>query len=67
MTTHPRWRGRGLAAAAVTALCRRLRERVTHVTLNVKADNAAAVRLYGRLGFTRVADYGEYALHAHQR
>ncbi|MCL7458072.1 GNAT family N-acetyltransferase [Micromonospora echinofusca] len=67
VTTHPRWRGRGLAAAAVTALCRRLRERVTHVTLNVKADNAAAVRLYGRLGFTRVADYGEYALHAHQR
>ncbi|MFG1780160.1 GNAT family N-acetyltransferase [Micromonospora sp. NPDC049051] len=65
VTTHPGWRGRGLAAAVVATLCRRLREHVTHVTLNVKADNAAAVRLYGRLGFTRVADYGEYALRAH--
>ncbi|MGC4790304.1 GNAT family N-acetyltransferase [Micromonospora sp. DT178] len=67
VTTHPRLRGRGLAGAVVAALCRRLREHVTHVTLNVKADNAAALRLYGRLGFTRVADYGEYALSAHGR
>lgn len=65
VTTHPRLRGRGLAGAVVAALCRRLREHVTHVTLNVKADNAAALRLYGRLGFTRVADYGEYALRPH--
>ncbi|MEU6077821.1 GNAT family N-acetyltransferase [Micromonospora sp. NPDC047074] len=67
VTTHPRARGRGLAGAAVAELCRRLADSVTHVTLNVKADNAAAVRLYGRLGFTRVADYGEYALTARQR
>ncbi|MBQ1076001.1 GNAT family N-acetyltransferase [Micromonospora sp. C31] len=64
VTTHPRARGRGLAGAAVAAVCRRLREHVAHVTLNVKADNVAALRLYGRLGFTRVADYGEYALRA---
>ena len=65
VATHPRLRGQGLAGAVVAALCRRLREQVGHVALNVKADNAAALRLYGRLGFTRVADYGEYALRAH--
>ncbi|MER5334369.1 GNAT family N-acetyltransferase [Micromonospora sp. NPDC002717] len=67
VTTHPRARGRGLAAAAVAALCGRLLTTVTHVTLNVKADNGPAVRLYERLGFTRVADYGEYALTARGR
>ncbi|MEU1588024.1 GNAT family N-acetyltransferase [Micromonospora sp. NPDC005710] len=64
VTTHPRWRGRGLGAAVVAALCVRLRDRVTHVTLNVKADNAAAVRLYERVGFTRSADYDEWTLSA---
>lgn len=64
VTTDPRCRGRGLGAAVVAALCARLRESVTHVTLNVKADNAAAVRLYERVGFTRVADYEEWALTA---
>ena len=64
VTTHPRVRGQGLAAAVVAALCGRLRAHVDHVTLNVKADNVAAVRLYRRLGFSRVADYGEYTLTA---
>ncbi|RZT78573.1 putative GNAT family acetyltransferase [Micromonospora violae] len=64
VTTHPSWRGRGLGAAVVAALCARLRESVTHVTLNVKADNATAVRLYERVGFTRFADYDEWTLTA---
>ncbi|MFG1673298.1 GNAT family N-acetyltransferase [Micromonospora sp. NPDC049282] len=62
VATLPRWRGRGLGAAVVAALCARLRERVGHVVLNVKADNVAAVRLYERVGFTRVADYDEFSL-----
>ncbi|MFC4149723.1 GNAT family N-acetyltransferase [Micromonospora mangrovi] len=62
VTTHPRMRGRGLAGAAVAALCVRLRDTVDHVTLNVRADNLAAVRLYERLGFTRVADFVECGL-----
>ncbi|SCE86239.1 Predicted acetyltransferase, GNAT family [Micromonospora matsumotoense] len=62
VTTHPRARGRGLAGAAVAALCARLRDSVDHVTLNVRADNTAAVRLYERLGFTRVARFGEHTL-----
>ncbi|MGC5051736.1 GNAT family N-acetyltransferase [Micromonospora sp. DT48] len=64
VTTHPAWRGRGLAAAAVARLCGLLRSEVEHVTLNVKADNVAAVRLYERLGFLRVADYEEFDLSA---
>ncbi|WP_225854415.1 GNAT family N-acetyltransferase [Micromonospora sp. ALFpr18c] len=48
----------------VAGLCGRLRDSVTHVTLNVKADNAAAVRLYERVGFTRVADYDEWTVTA---
>ncbi|MFJ8579722.1 GNAT family N-acetyltransferase [Micromonospora sp. NPDC093277] len=62
VTTHPRVRGQGLAAAAVAALCARLRADVDHVTLNVRADNGTAVRLYERLGFTRVADFTECGL-----
>ena len=64
VTTRPAWRGRGLAAAAVARLCGLLRADTDHVTLNVKADNVAAVRLYERLGFTRVADYAEFTLTA---
>ena len=33
---------------------------VGHVGLNVKADNPAAIACYQKLGFARVADYGEY-------
>ncbi|MFG2065134.1 GNAT family N-acetyltransferase [Micromonospora sp. NPDC048871] len=64
VTTHPAWRGRGLASAVVARLCGLLRAEVEHVTLNVKADNGAAVRLYERLGFRRVAEYGEFDLRA---
>ncbi|WP_223884318.1 GNAT family N-acetyltransferase [Micromonospora craniellae] len=64
VTTRPGWRGRGLAAAVVARLCEVLRADVDHVTLNVKADNGAAVRLYERFRFTRVAEYGEFRLRA---
>ncbi|MFJ8689425.1 GNAT family N-acetyltransferase [Micromonospora wenchangensis] len=62
VTTHPAVRGQGLGGQVVAALCARLAASVDHVTLNVRADNAVAVRLYERLGFTRVAGFGEYAL-----
>lgn len=60
VTTLPRARGEGLARGAVAALCRRLLDTVDHVTLNVKADNAAALALYRGLGFTVAAEYGEF-------
>ncbi|MDG4797693.1 GNAT family N-acetyltransferase [Micromonospora sp. WMMD1082] len=62
VTTHPAWRRRGLAAAVVARLCGLLAADVDHVTLNVRAANTAAVRLYARLGFTRAADYAEFTL-----
>jgi RimJ/RimL family protein N-acetyltransferase len=64
VTTHPRARGEGLATGAVAALCRRLLGSVEHITLNVKADNAAALAVYTRLGFTPVADYAEFTFTA---
>ncbi|BCL17785.1 GNAT family N-acetyltransferase [Micromonospora sagamiensis] len=64
VATRPGHRGRGWAGAVVAALCGRLRSSVDHVALNVRADNVAALRLYGRLGFTPVAGYGEFVLTA---
>ncbi|MFI5866558.1 GNAT family N-acetyltransferase [Streptomyces sp. NPDC051546] len=59
VTTHPRVRGQGAAGACVAALCRQLGETVDHIGLNVRADNATAVRLYRRLGFSEVAEFTE--------
>ncbi|WP_196279946.1 GNAT family N-acetyltransferase [Catellatospora paridis] len=64
VTTYPQARGEGLARGAVSALCRLLRDTVDHVTLNVKADNAAARALYTGLGFTPAAEYGEFTFTA---
>lgn len=62
ITTHPAYRGQGLATAVVARLCRALYETVDQIGLNVKADNAAAIASYTKLGFERVADYTEYAI-----
>jgi ribosomal protein S18 acetylase RimI-like enzyme len=63
ITTHPGLRGRGLATAASARLCRELVQAgVDCIGLNVKADNTAALSCYRKLGFERVAEYGEYTL-----
>ncbi len=63
VTTHPALRGRGLGTKVCAALCRALRaEGIEQIGLNVKADNAPAIASYTRLGFEKVADYGEYML-----
>ncbi len=66
VATHPDARGRGLARACVTALCHRLAATTDHLGLNVRTDNAPAIRLYRRLGFTTVATYNELVLSAAQ-
>jgi len=63
VTTLPSLRGRGLAAAVMARLCRSLREAgITTIGLNVKADNAAAIACYQRLGFVEIGEYDEYML-----
>jgi ribosomal protein S18 acetylase RimI-like enzyme len=54
------WRGHGLAARVTAATCIALLADVDVVGLNVKADNAAAIACYRRLGFVAVAPYEEH-------
>jgi len=64
IATRPAARGRGLGKRVTARLCRSLLENVSHVGLNVKADNAAAIALYRKLGFTHAASYMEYMAEA---
>ncbi|MFJ9769761.1 GNAT family N-acetyltransferase [Kitasatospora sp. NPDC101157] len=66
VVTHPDARGRGLARSCVTALCRRLAPTTDHLGLNVRTDNAPAIGLYRKLGFTAVTTYTELVLEAAQ-
>lgn len=62
VATHPAFRRRGLARAAVAALCGFLSDHVEHIGLNVKADNEAAVGCYAGLGFEYAASYEEHTV-----
>jgi GNAT superfamily N-acetyltransferase len=65
ITTRPEARGHGLATTVTARLCQELlRAGIKHVGLNVKADNRSAIACYKKLGFVRVADYGEYSMEA---
>lgn len=62
ITTLPSARRRGLATTTIAALCRSLLHMVDLIGLNVRADNAAAIACYRRLGFEVVAKYEEHLL-----
>jgi RimJ/RimL family protein N-acetyltransferase len=65
VATLPAARGHGLATAACARLCRiLLDDGIDVISLNVRADNAAAIRAYEKLGFTHAADYVEVMLTA---
>jgi predicted GNAT family acetyltransferase len=62
VVTHPAHRNKGYAKLVTARLCQSLLEKVNHVGLNVKADNAAAIACYRGLGFEIVAPYGEFTI-----
>ena len=55
--TPPELRGRGLATAALAAICDRLLDVTPTLSLYVNDFNAAAIALYRRVGFEHVADF----------
>lgn len=63
VATLPDVRGRGLARGACASLCRLLLDDgIETIALNVRADNAAAIASYTKLGFVPVAEYVEASL-----
>ncbi len=62
VTTHPDFRGQGLATATCAKLCQTLLRTIDHIGLNVKADNDSAIASYKKLGFEVIAEYGEYEM-----
>lgn len=63
MMTHPARRGRGIGTQVCAKLCQTLlAEGVTHIGLNVEAENAPAIGIYEKLGFERLANFGAYNL-----
>jgi predicted GNAT family acetyltransferase len=62
ITTHPAYRGQGLATATGAKLCRELGASTDYIGLNVNRANASAIFAYERLGFEWKANYGEYML-----
>jgi predicted GNAT family acetyltransferase len=59
IATDPEHRGEGLATRVTARICVSLRESVEHIGLNVKADNAAAMACYRKLGFEVIGEYDE--------
>lgn len=53
----PSARGRGYAQRGMRDLCRRLLAQVPHVCLFVRAENAAAIRVYESIGMCRTIVY----------
>jgi len=60
IATRPDARGRGLARRVTAGLCRRLQPAIEVIGLNVRADNAAAIACYRRVGFEVRHVYDEW-------
>ncbi|MDE2966311.1 MAG: GNAT family N-acetyltransferase [Chloroflexota bacterium] len=63
--THPRFRGRGHARTATSAVTAALLEQVDEVVLSVDPENAPAVRAYRALGYRHVGEIIEASATRH--
>lgn len=64
LAVAPEYRRQGIARALVTALCRALAEQGSRcLTLEVRASNEAAIRLYASMGFAPVGRRPNYYSH----
>ncbi|HET9623734.1 MAG TPA: GNAT family N-acetyltransferase [Kofleriaceae bacterium] len=64
IATRPDARGRGLAQRVTAALCHRLQDAIDVIGLNVRADNAAAIACYQKVGFAPRHEYDEWLVTA---
>ncbi len=62
VVTHPEFRGRGFATRVTAATVQSLLQKVSHIGLNVKADNLPAIGCYRKLGFEGHCKYVEVSL-----
>ncbi|MEK7434196.1 MAG: GNAT family N-acetyltransferase [Cyanobacteriota bacterium] len=61
ITTHPNYRGKGLAKKVTAKLCNSLFDKgVKNIGLNVLASNEIAIKCYESLGFEKTAKYNEF-------
>ncbi len=63
--THPRFRGRGHATTATSAVTAALLEQVNEVVLSVNPDNAPAIHAYRKLGYVPVGEIIEASATRH--
>ena len=63
--THPRFRGRGHATTATSAVTAALLEEVDEVVLSVDPENAPAIHAYRKLGYRHVGDIIEASATRH--
>jgi hypothetical protein len=55
--TPPEYRGRGLATAALSAICDRLLDDTPELSLYVNDFNTTAIALYERIGFETISEF----------
>ena len=61
IAVDPNYRRQGVAAALIEELVRRLKDRGNHcLTLEVRASNDAAIKLYEKLGFAQIGRRPNY-------
>ncbi|MBF0546104.1 MAG: GNAT family N-acetyltransferase [Candidatus Riflebacteria bacterium] len=61
VTTKPEFRGLGMGTKVCAKLCQELLKNVNSIGLNVKSSNATAIVCYKKLGFEKIASYGEFS------